>query len=246
MSLTSVCVLFVISKLLGKKQIAQLEFIDYAIGISIGSIAAEMATDIGDKPIQYYIFSMAIFFIFDIFVSYIGRKSPALKHFFKGRPITVIYEGNPDYKALKKSKLDVNDVIELCREQGYFDLSDIAFAVFENSGKLSIMPVATKAPVQLENLALISDCKITTDSTSQNPTNKTDIAPENTIIVKKASLPFYMIVDGKISYSSLTKLNKNVDWLLSELNVTSDKELKNILLSVYDDQSCTLKTTLKQ
>ncbi|MEG2688377.1 MAG: DUF421 domain-containing protein, partial [Clostridia bacterium] len=152
MSLTSVAVLFVISKLLGKKQIAQLEFIDYVMGISIGSIAAEMATDTGDKPIEFYIIAMVLFFLFDIAVSFFGRKSAKLKHFFKGRPITIIYDGEIDYKALKSSKLDVNDVIGLCREQGYFDLSDIAFAVFENSGNLSVMPVGSKAPLTIPNL----------------------------------------------------------------------------------------------
>jgi len=57
----SVFYLFVISKVLGKKQIAQLEFIDYAIGISIGSIAAEMATDLGDNLFYYYLIAMSIF-----------------------------------------------------------------------------------------------------------------------------------------------------------------------------------------
>ena len=64
-SSVSVIYLFFISKLLGKKQIAQLEFIDYVMGISIGSIASNMATDVGDTPFYYYIIGMTIFFLFD-------------------------------------------------------------------------------------------------------------------------------------------------------------------------------------
>lgn len=78
--------LFVIAKLLGKKQVAQLDFIDYVIGISIGSIAAEMSTDINDKPLYFYLIAMAIYFLFDLSITLLGRKAPALKHFLKGRP----------------------------------------------------------------------------------------------------------------------------------------------------------------
>ena len=98
--------LFIISKLLGKKQIAQLEFIDYAMGISIGSIAAEMATDVGDTPFYYYLIGMTIFFLFDLSISFLGKKGPFLKRFLKGKPIVIVYEGNIVYKNLKKSKLD--------------------------------------------------------------------------------------------------------------------------------------------
>lgn len=72
-STISVVYLFIISKLLGKKQIAQLEFIDYVIGISIGSIAAEMATDLTETPFYHYLIAMSIFFIFDVLIT-LGAK----------------------------------------------------------------------------------------------------------------------------------------------------------------------------
>lgn len=219
LSVVSVLVLFILSKLLGKKQIAQLEFIDYVIGISIGSIAAEMATDTSDHPIWFYIIAMVIFFLFDILVTLLSRTSPTLKHFFKGRPITIIYDGQIDYKALRKSKLDVNDVIALCREQGYFDLSKIAFAVFENSGKLSVMPVGSQTPTVAENF-------------------------EN-IPFQEASLPYYLIVDGRISFSSLSELGKDKEWLFKELGIKDEDGLKNVILAVYDDQQKKVLPTYK-
>ena len=85
-SFTSVVYLFIISKFLGKKQIAQLDFIDYVMSISIGSIASEMATDIDETPFYYYIIAMTVFFLFDLFVTFVGRKGSFLKRFSMAYP----------------------------------------------------------------------------------------------------------------------------------------------------------------
>lgn len=209
-SFISVVYLFVISKLLGKKQIAQLEFIDYVLGISIGSIAAEMATDINETPFYYYLISMTIFFLVDLFISFLGRKGPVLKRFFKGNPNTIIYEGKIDFKQLKKSKLDINDVICLCRELGYFDLNDIEYAIFERTGKMSVLPKGAQRPTVIEDI---------------------------TKNYEASNLPIYTVVDGNISYSSLRHLNKDVNWLFSKLGVKNKKELKNILLAFYNEKN---------
>ncbi len=219
MSITSVVALFLISKLLGKKQIAQLEFIDYIIGISIGSIAAEMATDINDKPIEYYLLAMFIFFVVDVIFSLLSRKSPFLKHLFKGRPQTVIYEGKISYKSLKKNNIDMNDLIGLCREKGFFDLNDIEYAILENNGTLSVLPKTEKSPAQ-----------------------KSDIDTK----IEKASLPFYMVIDGRISYSSLNELQKDKEWLLAQLRISDEKELKNIIVAVYDDDKKQMNVSIKE
>lgn len=205
-AIISVVFLFIIAKMLGKKQIAQLDFVDYVLGISIGSIAAEMAFDATDRPFYYYLIAMTIFFLFDLMVSYLGRKGATLKHFFKGRPEVIIYDGKINYNALKKSKLDVNDLLALCRDKDYFDINDIAYAVFETSGKLSILPKSNQKPVVLE-----------------------DIDKQT----KPASLPYYLIVDGKISYSSLRELKKDDKWLMNKID---KKSLKQIILAIYDDK----------
>lgn len=218
LSTTSVVALFVIAKLLGKKQVAQLDFIDYVIGISIGSIAAEMATDINDKPLYYYLIAMAIYFLFDLSITLLGRKSPGLKQFLKGRPLTIIYNGQIDYKILKKSKLDINDVLTLARAQGYFDLQDIAYAVFENNGELSIMPKGNQRPTVAKDLG---------------------------IKVNRAELPLYLVIDGIISKSSLNEIKKDKDWLFSRLKISKRSELKKIILASYDKEKDKLTITYK-
>lgn len=210
-STVSVVYLFFVSKLLGKKQIAQLSFIDYVLGISIGSISAEMATDISDTPIWYYLIGVTVFFLFDVVVSFFEKKSPMLKGFFRGKPTVLIYEGKIDFDNLKKSGLLVNDLIALCREKGFFEIGDIAYAIFETSGELSVLPKGTKRPVVAEDF----------DNISPSP----------------AQLPLHMVVDGKISFSSLTQLQKDTKWLFKKLNISSKKQLSRIALADFDPQT---------
>lgn len=218
MATTSVLSLFVLSKLIGKKQIAQLEFIDYILGISIGSIAAEMATDVDDKPIYYYIIAMLIFVIIDIIFSYVSKKSPLLKTLIKGRPLAIIYDGKLNYKALKKSKLDVNDIISLCRDKNYFDISKIAYAILENNGSISIMPKIEYTPITLTDM---------------------------NIIKSPSKLPCYLIIDGEISYSSLNQIGKSKTWLMAQINLSDDKQLKKIIIAIYDYENQNVMATYK-
>lgn len=208
-SVVSFVYLFIISKLLGKKQIAQLEFIDYAVGISLGSIAAEMATT--DKPFYHYLIAMTIFFLLAFLIAVIGRKSTFLKRIFKGKPATLIYDGKINYKQICKSNIDINDLLSMLREKGYFDINSVAYAIFETSGELSVLPKGAQTPTVIENL---KDVKI-----------------------QKASLTNELVIDGKVSKSGLKELNKDEKWLYKNLNITSKKELKNIALAVYDEKS---------
>ena len=202
--------LFIISKILGKKQIAQLEFIDYAIGISLGSIAAEMATD-SETPFYYYLIAMTIFLLLALFVAVIGRKNTVLKRVLKGKPSTLIYEGKIDYKQLVKCNIDVNDLLSMLREKNYFDINDVAYAIFEPSGELSVLPKGNQKPVVLEDV------------------NREAIEP--------SSLTNVLVVDGAISESGLSEANKTNEWLFGKLQIKEKDELKNIILATYDDKN---------
>lgn len=219
-SLVAVVYLYILARLLGKKQIAQLSFMDYVIGISIGSIAAEMATDLDQTPVWYYLIGMGIFFLFDLFLSWLERKTPFLKRLFKGSPLVLIYDGELNYKNLKKSKLDVNDLISMCRAKGYFDLTDVAYAVFETSGDLSVLPKGNQKPTVAEDFKEIK--------------------------VKQASLPCYLVVDGRISFSGLNEIQKDKTWLLNKLKMYSEKELKKIILATYDTETKKMNVNYKQ
>lgn len=201
--------LFIISKILGKKQIAQLEFIDYAVGISLGSIAAEMATEV-EKPFYYYLIAMTIFFAFALFIALIGRKTTFFKRLFKGKPAVLIYEGKINYKQLKKNNIDVNDLLSMLREKNYFDIEDVEYAIFEPRGELSVLPKAKQRPVVLQDV--------------------------KSKVNEEASLSNVLVADGKISKSGLNEIAKDEKWLFKKLKIDSSKELKNIILATYDSE----------
>lgn len=150
-SVASFIILFFIAKILGKKQIAELSFVDYVIGISIGSIVAEWATDV-ENPWYYYVIALGVSFIVSLLISILERTTLPLKHFLRGKPLIIIDKGKIDYKNLKKSKLDVNDVLGLCREKGYFVMQDIEYAIFETNGTLSILPIGEQKPLTLVDI----------------------------------------------------------------------------------------------
>ncbi len=108
----------------------------------------------------------------------------------------------------KKNKIDVNDLLSMLREKNYFDINDVAYAIFEPSGKLSVLPKGNQKPVVIEDV------------------NKGAIKPSN--------LTDVLIVDGVISGSGLNRLNKDKQWLFKQLHLSSKKELKNIILATYD------------
>lgn len=209
-SVVSFLFLFIISKILGKKQIAQLEFIDYAVGISLGSIAAEMSIN-SEIPFYYFLIAMAIFMALALIIDIVGRKSTFLKRLLKGKPITIIYDGKIDYDKLKKSKIDVNDLLSMLREKSYFNIQDVAYAIFETSGELSVMPKGNQKPIVAEDI--------------------------NQVEIKQAKLNNILVVDGDISYSGLSEANKSEQWLLDKLNFKSKEELENVILATYDSET---------
>ena len=131
--------MFVIAKILGKKQIAQLDFLDYIIGISLGSIAAEMAFDT-TRPIWYYLVGMALFAMLDLLFSLLGRKSNFFKRIVVGRPLILVAEGRLQYSNVQRSKLSLNEFLAMLRSKGYFDLDQVAYCMLETSGNLSVLP----------------------------------------------------------------------------------------------------------
>lgn len=201
--------LLVISKLLGKKQIAEMDFITYVTGISIGSIAAEMSTNAAKEPLYLYLISMSVFFLFDFLIGLLTRKGLWIEKLLVGSPIIIIENGRINYKALKKSKLTVSEVMSFAREKGFFSMDDIAFGIFESNGKFSILPKEDKSAL---------------------------IAQDLKIKKEKASLPFCVIADGKISKTALKKLNKDKEWLYKKLDLNKQK-LKKILLAEYDQNT---------
>lgn len=143
LSFVSVAVLFILTKFSGSRQISEMSFFDYVIGITIGSIAAEMATDI-DLEWWKGITAMTIYALTGILLSFISQKSISARKFISGQPIILIEKGKILRKNLFKAKIEINDLLTSARNNGYFNLADIEYAIMETTGKISFMPVAQK------------------------------------------------------------------------------------------------------
>ena len=139
-TLVSFGTLFIVAKFIGHKQISQLDFFDYITGITIGSIAAEMATELEEpwKPFT----AIVIYGVVTLLLSIISNKFPRTRKYLNGTPTILMDHGKLYYENLKKAKLDLSEFMVMCRQQGYFDLTNIQTAVFEYKGKLTILPEA--------------------------------------------------------------------------------------------------------
>ena len=104
----SIVVLFILTKLMGNKQISQLNFFDYIIGISIGSIAAEMATTT-DRPHHFFVLAMVIYTIITVLITYIARKEHCNAEIFQRHSRTSRRKRQNHRKNLVKAGFDVND-----------------------------------------------------------------------------------------------------------------------------------------
>lgn len=199
----SLVVLFFITKLMGKKQVSELSLFDYVIGISIGNFTAEMVMNFDYQYINGII-AISTFGIISYLVSIVTLKSIHLRRFLIGVPTVIIEDGKISLNALRKAKLDINDLLEECRGEGYFDISEISYAILEVNGKLSILP---KSDYQVPNL---KDLKIKKD---------------------KAYLSVNVIIDGVLMEENLRNSNKGLDWLNKELKKQGHANYENILLA---------------
>ena len=204
--------LFLVIKLLGKKQVSQLNIFDYVIGISLGNLAAEMTIN-SDISIINGFLAMTIYGICSLFVSYITSKSIIARRIISGVPIVLMEKGKISKEALKKVKLDLNDLMQDAREDGIFDLSKVEYAIMEVSGKVTFLLKSEYEPLNA------SDMQITKS---------------------KNNLSAVLIMDGKIMQDNLNNYGKNKVWLLDEISKNGFKKIDDIFLLICNGNTVTI------
>ncbi len=204
-ALISLITLFLVTKMIGKKQVSQLSLFDYVIGISIGNFAAEMTINLESEEI-YGIIAVLIFGLVAYIVSILTIKSITLRRFFMGTPTILIQKGKILQKNFIKVRYDINDILEQCRIKGYYDISNIEYAIVEANGELSILPKADYRP-----------------STNIDNKNK----------VQNDGLCANIIIDGKLMHKNINYVNITEEKILKELK-NKNIDINNILLATYD------------
>ena len=206
-SLLSYAALVLCEKLVGRKQISQLDFMDYITGITIGSIAAELATDLENmwKPLV----ALVIYALLTWLISIFNLRSARSRKYLNGTPSIVMNNGKLYRENMKKAKLDLSEFMVMCRQQGYFDLSAIQTAVFEYNGKLTILPVSARRPATPQDL---------------------NLTPE------QEHLCVEIIMDGRVLGENLRRMGLDTVWLDRELQRQGIKRVTDVFLAVCDDQ----------
>ena len=197
--------LFFMTKLLGKKQVSELSLFDYVVGISIGNFASEMAINLEAKFFNAML-AIVVFGVLAYIISILTLKSLKLRKFFIGSPTILLEHGNLIYKNMKKSMIDVNDILSQAREMGYFDISEVEFAILEANGKISFLPKGEYKNINIKDMNLK---------------------------IEKQGLCANVIMDGNIMNDNLNNIGKDEEWLLHELDVKG-KNVSDILLATVD------------
>ena len=199
-------ILFIITRLMGKKQVSQMNIYDYIIGITMGSIAADISLDI-EKDLIAGVLCLIVYGGSAILVTFLTLKSIHVRKFINGVPTVLISEGKIIYNNLKKEGIDINDLEEEARQNGYFDLSKINYAILEISGKISFLAKANYEIVTRD------DMKIRT---------------------KNEEIKANVIIDGTLIESNLKAINRDSKWLSNYLEKRGYKDYKDILLMSID------------
>lgn len=206
LSISSISILFILTKIIGCREMSQLSMFDYINSITIGSIAAEMATSLDDNFIEP-LMAMIVYSIIILFLAFISSKSVKLREIINGKSLILLNNGKLYKENFKKSKLDLNEFLLECRVMGYFNLSEISTAILEPNGKISIIP---------------------------NINNKQVTVGDLNLNIEQEKLTSSVIIDGKIIKENLKATGNNMVWLENKLKEQHFKDVKDIFLATCD------------
>lgn len=209
LSFGSLVILFILTKLMGNREMSQLTMFDYIVGITIGSIAAEMSTSLENNFMEPVV-AMVVYGLVTVFISYITCRSLSLRRFFSGKSRILLDNGKLYRKNFKSAKLDLNEFLMECRINGYFNLSDIQTAILEPNGRVSFLPKSLKRPATPEDLNLSPSA-------------------ENVVI--------NVILDGVLLKENLAKTGNNINWLENNLKEQGINDMKKVFLATCDNQN---------
>ena len=198
-------ILFIMFKIMGKKQVSQMNMFDYITGITIGSIVADISLDI-EKNLIGGIICLLIFCLTDILISYLNLKSITLRNFFEGKEVILIENGKINRNNMSNNRITINMLETEARIMGYFHLEEINNAILETNGKISFEPKEKDKPISKKDMNIKKEDK---------------------------SIAYNLIIDGKVIEENLIHINKTKSWLNHELKILGKKK-EDILLLTAD------------
>ena len=204
-TLLSIAVIFLLAKLMGTKQVSQMTMFDYVVGITIGSIAAELATELEEpaKPLT----AMILYGLIAVLISVLTNKSIKVRTMVTGKPMVLLENGVIYRENLKKARLDLNEFLTYCRIGGWFDLNQLQSAVLEHNGVVSFLPKEADRPATPADLNL-------------NP--------------KQSQVQMPFVMDGRLLEENIRQAGKEDAWVRRTLLQQGYRDEEDVLLAVWD------------
>ncbi len=206
LSIASIVELFILCKLMGYRQLSQLSMFDYVNGITIGNIAAEMATSLDDSFVEPMT-AMIVYALAALLLSWWSSKSIRARRIISGRPTVLLNNGQLFEKNFRKAKIDLNEFLAQCRINGYFDISQLESAILEENGHISFLPKSGNRPLTPSDMQLTPD--------------------RDTLVAN-------IIIDGHIMPKNLKASGKDEKWLNNQLQIYGISDIKDVFLATCD------------
>lgn len=213
----------IVMRLMGKRQIGELQPYEFVITIMISDLAALPMQDT-KFPLLLGIIPIITLLLMKTLLSQLQLKSQFARKIIDGEPTILIFKGKINFLGIKKQQINIDELMEEIRLSGYFDLNEIQYAILENNGQLSILP--------------------TSQSSSGGGTQKSDSDTSVSTPAKKDSssssshqepmLPKILVMDGKVNKNALTTLGKDEEWVKKVLRNHNIHSIKDVLLALYD------------
>lgn len=182
-------IVLIVMRLMGKREIGQLQPFELAISIMIADLASIPMTEIG-IPISNGIVPILGLLVMHLIISIINMKSLKAREIICGKPSILIYRGKIDEKALIKERFTINELEERLRDNSVFNIGDVEYAILETSGQVTVI---------------------------QKPNKRTTIPEDFNIMPDYEGIPYDLVVDGKVMDDNLTAIGKNYTWLKKQV-----------------------------
>lgn len=193
---------FLYTRILGKKQVAQLTVFEYITGITFGSIAASLAVEIGPRQTWLHFLGLTIFFLLTYMMSHFALISRPARKLISGEPTILVHNGKILENNMKIMQYNIADLMTQLRDKGFFDITQVEFAILETNGVLSVLPKSQHRPLTPKDMDI--------------PTEYEGIMSE-------------LVVDGQVIYQNLIQNDLDDTWLLEELSKEGIKDLNELV-----------------
>lgn len=194
----------VVTRLMGKRQVAQMQPFELVISLLVADLAAAPMGDVG-VPILYGFVPLFALLIIHQVLSFVMMRSVRMRTLICGKPSILVQKGEVDERQLRIQRVNMDDLVAQLRGQGFIRMQDIDTAVLETNGNLSVLPVAHEKAVTPEDL---------------------------NIYVSPMSMPLSLVLDGRVYGDNLQKAGHDRNWLEAKL-LEKGLRPKDVLLALY-------------